>query len=321
MSTETILIGVDPGAGGGVAWTKPGEGVVCTPMPPDFDGLARLAHYIQEKALETDGMVQIVCYVEQVSGYTKPGKSDMVREEVDGVVILKERENRQPGSAMFNFGKNVGAEIMAFVMIGAKIIEVHPAVWMKPFGLKKLGRGKTEWKNALKSTAQRKFPGIKVTLKTADALLILSYASLKERGSAVLTLGNGQTQPGAKPDSAAEAVSEFPDDRTDAEVQAARFPLRPRATEAGVSGTFGNCHDCNAPFFDKHAGIPWDFGISAEVLCCTCSDARKTAYNQSLFLCEWKKATWVFKRGERQDVIIRRATALDLRQIQPGKVR
>ena len=35
------------------------------------------------------------------------------------------------------------------------------------------GETPTQWKNKLKAEAQRLFPDIRVTLKTADALLIL----------------------------------------------------------------------------------------------------------------------------------------------------
>jgi hypothetical protein len=40
---------------------------------------------------------------------------------------------------------------------------------------------KTIWKNKLKTRAQQLYPGIKVTLANADALLILRYAELEER--------------------------------------------------------------------------------------------------------------------------------------------
>jgi hypothetical protein len=45
------------------------------------------------------------------------------------------------------------------------------------FGLGTASRcaSKSEWKNKLKAEAQRRFPDLKVTLKTADALLILEW--------------------------------------------------------------------------------------------------------------------------------------------------
>ncbi len=41
-------------------------------------------------------------------------------------------------------------------------------------------RAKTDWKNKLKSDAQRRFPGIRVTLGNCDALLLLDYACRQE---------------------------------------------------------------------------------------------------------------------------------------------
>jgi hypothetical protein len=55
---------------------------------------------------------------------------------------------------------------------------VRPQTWQKNLGIgtSRTCASKTEWKNKLKALAQRKFPDAKVTLATADALLILDYA-------------------------------------------------------------------------------------------------------------------------------------------------
>jgi hypothetical protein len=43
------------------------------------------------------------------------------------------------------------------------------------------GTSKTEWKNKLKSEAQRLYPNQKITLANADAALIFRHADLQER--------------------------------------------------------------------------------------------------------------------------------------------
>lgn len=94
-------------------------------------------------------------------------------EEVGGYV-----GKAQPGSAMFKFGRHAGFVIGVIMALGLRLEMVRPQTWQKPLGLG-TGRAcasKTEWKNKLKSAAQRKFPGIAITLATADALLILDYA-------------------------------------------------------------------------------------------------------------------------------------------------
>ena len=42
---------------------------------------------------------------------------------------------------------------------------------------------KTEWKNRLKGMAQQLYPDLKVTLATADALLIATYCKRKHEGT------------------------------------------------------------------------------------------------------------------------------------------
>lgn len=39
----------------------------------------------------------------------------------------------------------------------------------------------TEWKNKLKACAQGLFPGVHITLSTADAVLIANYGTTKEK--------------------------------------------------------------------------------------------------------------------------------------------
>jgi hypothetical protein len=58
---------------------------------------------------------------------------------------------------------------------------VRPAKWQQHFGLGKRSgcASDTEWKNKLKQAAQRLYPDIKVTLDTADALLLLEYGRVQ----------------------------------------------------------------------------------------------------------------------------------------------
>lgn len=60
---------------------------------------------------------------------------------------------------------------------GLMFREVMPQVWQKGLRLRTRHKGETDssWKNHLKAQAKRIFPGLKVTLKTADALLIAEY--------------------------------------------------------------------------------------------------------------------------------------------------
>jgi hypothetical protein len=116
---------------------------------------------------------RIVAYIELVTGYIKIDKDE------------EERENRQPAHQMFKFGRGVGVLVGALKMVGLEPREVSPRTWQKPFyvNLSKPDaqrKSRSERKRILRDVAQRRFPQIEVTLKTADALLIHAYASMME---------------------------------------------------------------------------------------------------------------------------------------------
>lgn len=148
------LVAIDPGASGGIAVGRFGR-AECYPMPATAgDLLAMLREFQQTANLEGQEMV---CVLEEVSGFA--GKA-------------------QPGSAMFRFGEHFGFTKGVAQALGIKLVLVRPQVWQKGFGLGTAAScaSKTEWKNRLKGEAQRRFPQLKVTLSTADALLILEWA-------------------------------------------------------------------------------------------------------------------------------------------------
>jgi len=145
---------IDPGQSGGVAVRQSGN-TDCHAMPPTQGDLLELISAIKTTAdFEGHG---VVCLLEEVNGFA--GKA-------------------QPGSAMFKFGEHFGFTKGVVQALGIRLELVRPQVWQKTFGLGTAARcaSKTEWKNKLKAEAQRRFPHLKVTLKTADALLLLDYA-------------------------------------------------------------------------------------------------------------------------------------------------
>lgn len=148
-----IILGIDPGKSGGLAITD-NERIECMPMPlTDGDVVDVIRSF---SCWSSDGS-DLFCYIEKVGGYIKG--------------------NKAPGSAMFNFGHGRGVLIGALMAFGWRIIEVPPQRWQKWLGIGKCGGQK----NKLKAEAQRRFPDQNVTLKTADALLILDYAKDQER--------------------------------------------------------------------------------------------------------------------------------------------
>ena len=141
-------IAIDPGKSGGIAVRYPGENVIAYNMPDTEGDLRDLFVNIYSPDSPT------VAYVEKVGGYIGgPGA---------------------PGSAMFNFGRNFGFILGALSGLYIRTELITPQKWQKKLGLgTSKGLTPTQWKNKLKAEAQRLFPDIRVTLKTADALLIL----------------------------------------------------------------------------------------------------------------------------------------------------
>lgn len=137
------IIAIDPGKSGGIA-SSDGWAV---PMPATP----------KELLLTIQGARAAVAYIEEVGGYAGGAGA--------------------PGAAMFNFGEQYGSCVMALLATGFEVRKVRPQKWQKALSLgNSVGMTKTQWKNKLKAKAEELFPRLKVTLKTADALLILHAA-------------------------------------------------------------------------------------------------------------------------------------------------
>jgi hypothetical protein len=82
-----------------------------------------------------------------------------------------------PSSAAFKLGKSCGWLEGYFQGRGFPVVLVRPQAWQATASVGTKGKQTTtEWKNKLKSEAQRRFPLNTITLKTSDAFLLLSHA-------------------------------------------------------------------------------------------------------------------------------------------------
>lgn len=153
--TKRRYVGIDPGKKGGlVTLDEEGNMLSCERMPPT---LADTWDWVRSQ-----GMVNFAV-LERVSGYA--GK-------------------KQPGSTMFNFGASYGALRMALTAAEVRFEETVPRTWQKAMSIspRKVSEKKTAWKNRLKEKAQQLFPGLKVDLAVADALLIAEFCRRKHEG-------------------------------------------------------------------------------------------------------------------------------------------
>ena len=154
MNTDKVLIGVDPGAKGGIA-VLDGTRLTTYNMPDTFPDIFAHFHAIREEFAPRT----VTCVMERV-GLGLPGQSS---------------------KATATFARHCGHLEMALYALGIPTEEVTPQKWQKAYsnsiGTAK-GLTKTEWKNKLKGLAQRLYPTEKVTLNTADAILLAHYGKM-----------------------------------------------------------------------------------------------------------------------------------------------
>lgn len=150
---EKAIIGIDPGVSGGIAVLK-GSQLAVYNMPETYPDIYNLLDHIVQTYMDES----ILAVLEDV-GHGIPGQSS---------------------KATAVFARHNGHLEMALYALGIRTIKVTPQKWQRYYS-NSLGKSsqheKREWKNMLKGLAQQMFPSEKVTLKTADAILIANYGT------------------------------------------------------------------------------------------------------------------------------------------------
>lgn len=138
----SLYLGIDPGQGGGIAWTGP-NGPAAEPMPETEREIVELL------APQAAAAVAVLEFV---------------------------RSSPQMGvTSAFSFGRNYGALRMVLVALGIPFLEVPPPKWQGVMGCRSGGD-----KNVTKRRALELFPGLRITHKTADALLLAAYCARQD---------------------------------------------------------------------------------------------------------------------------------------------
>lgn len=150
------VIGVDPGANGGIALYRPGNNVKVIRMPKNIADIREFLQYVKEIAK------QPIIFIEKVQLRSddvnaNPGKAFRIQQLLSAFQQLKDY----------------------FEIEDIPYIQVHPMTWQSTLKLRKQGEEKTERKNRYKRAAQHYYPIIKATLWNADALLIMHAGRLK----------------------------------------------------------------------------------------------------------------------------------------------
>lgn len=162
MNVIGSFLGVDPGANGGFAIIS-GDGIAQAFRMPKTE--ADVARLFEERIVPARVVYAIIEAVHSFPG--------------------------QGVASSFTFGRNAGLLIGLLLAHGISFEEVPPRTWQKALGIppriktpKKpkpfmqypAEESNTDWKNRLKAKAQTLFPGLDITLATADALLIAETA-------------------------------------------------------------------------------------------------------------------------------------------------
>ena len=144
-------LGIDPGQSGGIVKVTSNGFVFATKMP-------ETERDIWEAIRDTDG----IALIEKVHSMPDQGVA-----------------------SSFKFGKGYGFLRGCLIAGGIPFEEVTPQAWIKGLAIpsKAKTETRTQWKNRLKAMAQQMFPQLKVTLATADALLIATYNKRKHEGT------------------------------------------------------------------------------------------------------------------------------------------
>ena len=150
-STCLIIIGIDPGKSGGIRAYDGKNMTNVQSCPSDPTGMANsLKGIIKDLNIDTVGKDVTQVIIEHVHAFPSDGRS-----------------------SVFKFGTNYGMWLGICASLELDVTTVPPQVWMKKYG--ELPKEKQERKRYLKMLALSYFQELKVTLKTADAILIAKY--------------------------------------------------------------------------------------------------------------------------------------------------
>lgn len=148
-----LIIGIDPGKNGGVAWIEGACGMPFAAKMPDT--VHELSDYLRT-ILETASDKTAKCYIEKVASTPQMGVK-----------------------SAFTFGNGLGQIEGVLAALQIPLEWVSPQKWQTALGCRTGGD-----KNVSKRKAFELFPGTKWTHATADAALITEYGRRVERGAA-----------------------------------------------------------------------------------------------------------------------------------------
>lgn len=168
-----MIIAIDPGQEGGIAWTHDCGTAFAAKMPDTIKGIHDfLDSLYADECDECMGKQKgacVTCYLEDVHALP-----------------------HQSTQATWTFGRHYGALEGILLGLGYPVIKVRPQVWQKAIGASRpaipkdatpaqKARIKAEGKHRIKEIVEARYPHLHITLATSDALGILMYAETLEK--------------------------------------------------------------------------------------------------------------------------------------------
>ena len=153
------IIGIDPGKNGGIAIYRYGYKVTTIKMPKDLNELKDMFRYYSEN-------FTTIIFLEKLS--IRP---DDIKVENNGKANMGKIFRVQTMMANYERLK------VLIELSGIPYAMVHPMTWQSKLGLRKHGvkEEKAKRKHRYRRSAIELYPGQKVTLWNADALLIMHF--------------------------------------------------------------------------------------------------------------------------------------------------
>lgn len=155
--TIDCIIGIDPGANGGIAVYIQGRHVKAIKMPKTNEDLRDFLIYYADN-------FKPLIFLEKVQ--VRP---DDIKQGDDGQANMGKIYRIQQMLANFEHLKAI------IEVIGIPYVMVHPLSWQKKLNLRQKGEEKAERKRRYKDLAGQYYPGVKITLWNADALLLMHF--------------------------------------------------------------------------------------------------------------------------------------------------
>jgi len=145
------IIGIDPGAGGGIAIWRPNHLTEVKRMPKEIMDLKTFLEYMKSICNPIVFIEKVQLRPDDIND--NPGKAFRIQQMLNAFQKLK--------------------DVVSFCEI--PFVLVHPQKWQNDLKLRLKGEEKPERKKRYQRAAQKYYPEIKATLWNADALMILHF--------------------------------------------------------------------------------------------------------------------------------------------------